>query len=64
MQLGIIEEGNLKNRKIILEPREGLKRNEWLIEKAVRCNQFALHCLTCEKEIPLNGCPDCDKHYG
>ena len=61
MQLGIIEDGKLINRKIILDPREGLKQNEWLIEKTVKCNQFSLHCLVCEQEIPMNGCPHCDK---
>lgn len=59
MQLGIIKEGRLINRKIVLDPRNDLKRNEWVIEKAVKSNQFALHCLVCEKEIPMNGCPNC-----
>lgn len=57
MILGVIEEGKLKGKKIILEPRTNLEENQYLVEKGVFLNgspQFALHCLTkgCEKEIP------------
>lgn len=62
MKLGVIEEGKLKGKKIILEPRKGLEENQYLVEKGTFLNgspQFALHCLTkgCEKEIPGK----CDK---
>lgn len=62
MTLGVIEEGSLQGKRIILEPRTGLKKNEWLIEKAPFLNgspSFALYCLTCEKEIPAKGCFNC-----
>lgn len=62
MKLGEILEGKLKGRKIILEPREGLRQNEYLVEKGVFIGgmpQFALHCLICEKEIPGR----CDKKH-
>lgn len=55
MKLGEILEGKLKGKKIILEPRNGLKSNEYFVEKGVFIGgipQFALHCLICEKEIP------------
>ena len=61
--LGIIEEGKLKGKKIILEPRGELKKNEYLVEKGAFINgspQFALHCLVCEKEIP-GRCKKCDQ---
>lgn len=62
---GIIEEGKLKGRKVILSPREGLPENLYLVEKGEFFNgspQFALHCLTqgCECEVP-GKCPKCNK---
>lgn len=60
MKLGIIEEGVLKGKKVILEPHEGLKDNEYFVEKGGFLNgapMFARYCLNkgCEKEIPDNG---------
>ena len=57
MILGIIEEGKLKGKKVILSPRKDLPDNLYLVEKGKFINgspQFALHCLTkgCEKEVP------------
>lgn len=62
MKIGLIESGKLKGKKIILEPRTGLRDNEYLVEKGKFINgseQFALHCLICEKEIPGK----CDKEH-
>lgn len=57
MQLGVIEEGTLKGKKVILEPRKDLPENLYLVEKGLFFNgspQFALYCLTkgCEQEVP------------
>ena len=64
MKLGVIEEGKLKGKKVIIEPRIGLKENEWLVEKGVFMNgapTFARFCLNkgCEKEIPGH-CQTCN----
>lgn len=62
--MGMIEEGSLKGKKIILKPRKGLKKNEYLIEQGVFFNgapMFALYCLMCEVPIPGNGCIKCSK---
>ena len=61
---GKIEEGKLKGRRVILEPRESLPENLYLVEKGKFINgasQFALHCLTegCEKEVP-GKCEKCN----
>ncbi len=64
IKLGIIEDGGLKGKKIILEPRKGLRRNEYLVEQGVFFNgasMFALYCLMCEAPIPSNGCMVCNK---
>jgi len=66
MILGKIEEGKLKGKKVILEPRSGLKENEYLVEKGLFLNgspQFSLHCLNkgCECEIP-GKCDKCNKN--
>lgn len=63
IKMGIIEAGGLKGKKIILEPRNGLKRNEYLIEKGIFFNgapMFAKYCLICEIPIPDNGCLNCN----
>lgn len=64
MKIGVIEEGKLKGKKMILEPRENLPNNLYLVEKGVFLNgspQFELHCLTkgCEKEVP-GSCKKCN----
>ena len=62
---GIIEEGELKGKKVMLSPRnEGTPENLYLVEKGVFYEgspMFALHCLTkdCEKEVP-GVCPVCN----
>lgn len=59
MKLGVIEEGKLKGKRIILEPRDGLKDNEYLVENGSFLNgapTFSKTCLVCEREIPDNGC--------
>lgn len=63
MQFGLIEEGKLKGKKVIVNPHN-LPDNEFFVEKGVFFNgsaQFARYCLNegCEKEIPDNGCPNC-----
>lgn len=61
MKLGVIEDGTLKGKRIILEPRDGLKDNEYLVENGMFFNgspQFSLYCLACEKQIPGK----CKKH--
>ena len=65
MILGVIEEGKLKGKKVILSPRKDLPDNLYLVEKGTFLNgspQFALYCLTkgCEKEVP-GKCPKCNK---
>jgi len=62
-KFGKIEEGKLKGRRVILEPR-GLPENLYLVEKGQFINgspQFALYCLTegCEKEVP-GKCEKCN----
>lgn len=60
----MINDGGLKGKKIILEPRIGLRKNEYLIEQGVFFNgapMFALYCLMCEVPIPGNGCIKCSK---
>lgn len=57
MQLGVIEEGKLKGKKVILKPRTDLEDNLFLVEKGLFFNgapQFALYCLKkgCEEEVP------------
>jgi len=64
MKLGIIEDGKLKGKKIILEPREGLPDNLYLVSKGAFLNgspQFAMYCLVCECEVPTGGCLRCNK---
>jgi len=65
MILGQIEEGKLKGKKVILQPRKDLPDNLYLVEKGVFIGgmpQFALHCLNkgCEKEVP-GKCDKCNK---
>ena len=61
-EMGVIEEGTLKGRQIILQPREGLKDNEWLVQSGLLLGipKFSKACLTCEEFIPDNGCGKCD----
>ena len=64
MKLGLIEEGKLQGKKVILEPRVDMKDNEYLVEKGLFFNgspEFSKACLTknCEKFIPDNGCDKC-----
>lgn len=57
MKLGIIEEGRLKGKKIILEPHD-LAQNEYLIEKGTFFNgspMFHKACLVCEDFISDSG---------
>lgn len=64
MQLGIIEEGKLKGRKIILHPREKLLDNIYLVEKGTFFNgapMFSPHCLVCENEINSDVCENQDQ---
>ena len=64
MKLGIIQTGKLKNKKIIIEPRQGLPKNIYLVENGIFPNgspQFSHFCLVCERQIPSNGCPKCNK---
>lgn len=63
MKLGVINEGKLKGKKVILEPRTGLKDNEYLVEKGPFLNgspAFTKFCLntSCQCEIPSH-CPKC-----
>lgn len=67
MKLGIIEDTTLKGRKIVLEPRNNLPDNIWLVENGTFPNGspiFSYYCLVCEKQIPSNGCPKCNKKDG
>ncbi len=64
MKLGVIEEGKLKGKKVILEPRNGLKDNEYFVESGVFLNgapTFSKTCLNkgCETQIPDIGCGVC-----
>jgi len=59
MKLGIIEEGKLKGKKVILEPRGELKDNEYLVERGVFFNgsfEYMKACLNrgCEDYISDN----------
>ena len=59
LQLGVIEDGGWKGRKIILSPRVHLKQNEYLVEKGVFFNgapEFSKACLACLEFIPNEGC--------
>ncbi len=63
-KFGIIEEGKLKGRKMVIEPRVDLLDNLYLVEKGLFLNgsaQFSLHCLAkgCEKEV-MNKCNMCN----
>ena len=65
MKLGIIKEGKLKGKKVILKPRTGLPENIFLVEKGTFLNgspMFAKFCLNkgCEKEVP-DICEKCNK---
>lgn len=60
---GQIEEGKLKGKRVILEPRIGLKDNEYLIEKGVFMNGSSMYhkaCLnkSCQDYIG-NHCQNC-----
>jgi len=61
IKYGIIEEGSLQGRKIILEPRnDSLHQCEYLVEEGLFFNgspMFALYCLVNECKIPHTGCP-------
>lgn len=64
IQFGVIEDGGLKGKKIVLKPRHGLRNNEWLVEHGVFINGspvFAKYCLVCEIPIPDMGCQKCNK---
>ena len=58
MKLGVIESGGLKGKRIILEPRNDFKQNEYMVEtgRLEGSFTFSKHCLVCEKSIPDNGC--------
>lgn len=54
MKLGVILEGELKDKKIVLEPRTNLPDNIYLVEKGVFFNgspEFSKACLVCEKYV-------------
>ena len=62
MTVGIIEDGTLKGRKIILEPRSGMKDNEYLVEEGTFFNGaplFTRACLICEQIniSDIHSCP-------
>lgn len=58
--LGVIEEGGFKGRKIII-PASVTKDQKWyFIEVPNQPNNFQYACLVHEIEnIPLDGCPEC-----
>ena len=63
MKIGVIQDTTLKGRKIILEPREGVPDNLWLVEEGRFLNgssQYTMYCLVCEKRVP-SLCPECNK---
>ena len=66
MILGVIEEGKLKGKKMILEPRENMEDNLYLVQSGKfidgQSSKFSLYCLTkgCEKEVP-GRCRVCNK---
>jgi len=63
MKLGVIEDGKLKGKKIVLEPREGLEDNLYLVSKGDFLNgspNFSMYCLVCEEEVP-GKCTTCNK---
>ena len=60
MILGIIQEGKLKDHRIILEPRIDLLQNEYLVEQGRFLNgeaMFQKACLVCEEFIS-DHCPN------
>lgn len=62
MILGEIQEGAFKGKRLILEPREGLKMNEYYVEKGIFMNgapEFSKACLIHGVYIPDNGCDLC-----
>ena len=64
LKLGIIEDGGLKGKQIILEPRTGMKRNEYMVAEGTFIGGtplFGKYCLVCEVKIPDTGCFNCDK---
>ena len=64
LKFGIIEDGGLKGKQIILEPRTGMKNNEWMIAEGTFAGGaplFARYCLVCEVKIPDIGCFKCNK---
>ncbi len=64
LKFGIIEDGRLKGKQIILEPRTGMKNNEWMIAEGTFAGGaplFARYCLICEVKIPDTGCFKCNK---
>lgn len=65
MKLGIIESGELKGKKVVLEPRSDLPNNIFLVDKGTFMNgapMFAKYCLTegCEIEV-AEKCQKCNK---
>jgi len=65
MKLGVILDGKLKDKKIILEPRKGLDKKTYLVEKGIFMNgspEFSKACLICEEFIPENH--KCNNHLG
>jgi len=54
----------LAGKVVILAPRTGLKRNEYLVEEGKFINgapTFSLYCLVCDKQISSNGCDVCER---
>ena len=48
LKFGIIDDGGLKRKQIILEPRTGMKNNEWMIAEGTFAGGaplFARYCL-------------------
>ncbi len=63
--LGVIQDGKLAGKVIILQPRNGLRENEWLVQDGNSSltgqPAFKRFCLVCDEEIPVNGCPKHNK---
>ena len=64
-QLGRIEEGKFKGKRIILAPREGLPQNVYFVEKGQfpgGGTEYSKACLVCEIFVADQGCTKCNKN--
>ena len=60
IQYGLIEDGVLKGRRVVLSPRDGLPNNIYLVEQGTFFNgapMFTTYCLVCDKQVP-GTCPN------